>query len=457
MTSKELKNKPLVFGAYMVDSINRHEPDINDIFCLISGTSSKLKKEEFLKEHMNPTIEQILQDTYGGRKYFVKQYEVLGTGDLTIDNDYRVFHDLLDCLASRTITGNAAKEAVGLCIEKYRHCDQIWLARILDGNLKIGAGQTFSEDSGTVDKYPCALANVLEKTKNVDVLDGSWLASRKLDGCRCHAHVDLDAGTVDFKSRQGKTFTTLDNLKRPVLDFLRSSPELGLTGKWVLDGEVCIMHGDEEDFQGLMSVIRRKDYTIENPRYKVFDLLTEDEFWGRKESPNFSNRYDMLVHLFAYFNNPAIDVIKQERIDSTEVLDRWQEYRRQNGWEGIMVRRDVPYEGKRTNNLLKIKPFQDAEYVVTGIIEGDLTYNTYTGSETVHGVSALTIEHKGNVVKVGSGMTKEQRLAWVADPGLIVGKTITVQYFEETRDSKTGEYSLRFPVLKHVYESERDV
>lgn len=456
MDAKTLKNKPLVFGAYMVDSVARHEPDINDVFCLISGTSSKLKKEEFLKEHMNPTIEQILQDTYGGRKYFVKQYEVLSSGDLTIDTNYGAFHELLNELAERKVTGNAAKLAVGLCIEQFRPCDQIWLARILDGNLKIGAGQTFSEDSGTVDKYPCSLANVLEKTKNVDVLDGTYFASRKLDGCRCHAHVDMDARTVDFVSRQGKKFTTLDNLKQPVLDFL-TNEELGLTGKWVLDGEVCIMNGDEEDFQGLMSVIRRKDFTIETPRYKVFDLITEDEFWGRKESPIFSARYDMLKFLFAGFNNPAIDVIMQERITSAEDLDRWQEYRRLNGWEGIMVRKDVPYEGKRTNNLLKIKPFCDSEYIVTGIIEGDLTYNTPTGSETVHGISALTIEHKGNVVKVGSGMTKEQRLAWVTDPGLIIGKTITVQYFEETQDKKTGEYSLRFPVLKHVYENGRDV
>lgn len=456
MDAKALKNKALVFGAHMVDSVHRSEPDINDIFCLVSSTSSKLKKEEFLKEHMNPTIERILQDTYGGRKYFVKQYEVLGYGPMTLDANYDVFHKLLNFLAERKLTGNSAKQAVSDCIEKFRQCDQIWLARILDGNLKIGAGQTFSEDSGTVDKYPCALANTLEKAKNVDVLDGSWLASRKLDGCRCHAHIDLDAGTVRFISRQGKEFTTLDNLKEPVLNFMKDE-ELGLTGRWVLDGEVCIMHGDEEDFQGLMSVIRRKDYTIEHPRYKVFDLLTEDEFYGRKESPNFSNRYDVLVHLFAGFNNPAIDVIMQERITSAEVLDKWQEYRRLNGWEGIMVRKDVPYEGKRTNNLLKIKPFQDAEYVVTGIIEGDLTYNTPAGSETVHGVSALTIEHKGNVVKVGSGMTKEQRTTWVNDPNSIIGKTITVQYFEETQDKKTGEYSLRFPVLKYIYEGERDV
>ena len=33
-----------------------------------------------------------------------------------------------------------------------------------------------------------------------------------------------------------------------------------------------------------------------------------------------------------------------------------------------------------------------------------------------------------------------------------IGKTRSIEYFEESKDSKTGEYSLRFPVLKYVYE-----
>jgi len=37
----------------------------------------------------------------------------------------------------------------------------------------------------------------------------------------------------------------------------------------------------------------------------------------------------------------------------------------------------------------------------------------------------------------------------------IVGKTITVQYFEETANDKGG-ISLRFPTVKHIYENERD-
>ena len=39
--------------------------------------------------------------------------------------------------------------------------------------------------------------------------------------------------------------------------------------------------------------------------------------------------------------------------------------------------------------------------------------------------------------------------------GSIVGKTITVQYFEETKNQEGG-ISLRFPTVKHIYETKRD-
>ena len=63
------------------------------------------------------------------------------------------------------------------------------------------------------------------------------------------------------------------------------------------------------------------------------------------------------------------------------------------------------------------------------------------------------IEHKGHKVAVGSGFSQEQRLKYTQEP--IVGKTITVQYFEETKNDKGG-ISLRFPTVKHIYENERD-
>ena len=61
-------------------------------------------------------------------------------------------------------------------------------------------------------------------------------------------------------------------------------------------------------------------------------------------------------------------------------------------------------------------------------------------------------KHKGNTVSVGSGFSIEDRNHYYNNPNDIVGKEITVQYFEESTD-KTGKHSLRFPVCKTVYEA----
>ena len=45
----------------------------------------------------------------------------------------------------------------------------------------------------------------------------------------------------------------------------------------------------------------------------------------------------------------------------------------------------------------------------------------------------------------------DDRVKYYSNPSLIVGKEITVQYFELSKD-KDGIESLRFPVVKHVFE-----
>ena len=65
------------------------------------------------------------------------------------------------------------------------------------------------------------------------------------------------------------------------------------------------------------------------------------------------------------------------------------------------------------------------------------------------------ITHKGHEVAVGSGWSQKQRIRYEANPNELIGKTITVQYFEETKNQEGG-ISLRFPTVKHVYENGRE-
>ena len=426
---------------------------IREILETIKNTAGTLDKKQILKDNMNDTLQMIFEDTYSDRKYHVKKYEIPTDveGKLSIDTHYYAFRRMLDMLANREVTGNSAIRMVGHTISLFVQEDQWILNGIMEKNLKVGISKdNFNDAVGNViDKFEVALAYNLEKVKGVDVLDGTYFASRKCDGARCIAIVDKYENTVTFKSRQGKEFKTLDNLKQPLLDAFK------LPGKYIIDGEMCIVdkNGDEH-FNWIMREITRKDHTIKNPHYKMFDILSYEQFMGLDESNNFEDRYYILKDIFT--DCEWYSVLEQERITSQEDFDRWTQKVSDGGWEGFMLRKDVPYESGRTKDLLKVKKFQDAEYIVKDVVTGTATYNE-GGSKEFDVVSALVIEHKGNRVEVGSGLSKEQRISWYNNPYEIIGKTITVQYFEETVNKNNDMISLRFPVLKYVYEDGREV
>ena len=147
----------------------------------------------------------------------------------------------------------------------------------------------------------------------------------------------------------------------------------------------------------------------------------------------------------------------QQRKVTEETFASLQEDVEKYGWEGLILRHDVSYEGKRTKNLLKVKKFFDAEYKVIGIENDTMTFSEKgKGQITYETMKSVLIKHKGQTVNVGSGWSREQRDLYYKSPEKIIGKTITVQYFEETTN-KQGTISLRFPTVKFVYENGRSV
>ena len=149
-------------------------------------------------------------------------------------------------------------------------------------------------------------------------------------------------------------------------------------------------------------------------------------------------------------------MLEQWKVESEDHFQELVELATKNNWEGLMLRKDCGYKVKRTNDLLKVKKFFDEEYVVKGV-ENAIHRIIIGGIEAeVEMLSNVIIEHKGCDVGVGSGFSQEERKLYFKNPELIIGKTITVQYFEETIN-QDGCHSLRFPVVKHIYENGRNV
>lgn len=455
---------------------------VNEVFELIKNTPGALDKKSILKNHMNDIIANIFEDAYSDRKYHVKKYEIRTDiiGKLSIDTHYYVFRRMLDVLTNREVTGKKAIDLVETTISLFVKEDQWILSGVLNKNLKIGISKDNYNSifNNQIDNFEVALAYNLEKVKGVDVLDGNWFASRKCDGVRCVAfcnwNLENKEYNITFKSRQGKEFKTLDIIKPVISKALIDMQEENTDGydcfeNFVIDGEMCILdeNGDEH-FNKIMKEITRKDHTIKNPHYKMFDILcpgiapsNEWRMLGYDDNDDceglpFEDRYGLLKDLESYISEKQYaSVLNQELITSQEDFDRWSKYVSDYGWEGFMLRKNEVYKSGRIKGLLKIKKFCDNEYVVEDIITGKATYNK-GGAKEYDVCSAVVINHKGNKVEVGSGISFEQRIKWFNNPEEIIGKTITVQYFEETTNKNNDLISLRFPVLKHVYENGRD-
>lgn len=435
----------------------------------LRSTNSRILKEEILDKWYKNELElrkkypectdlnKLFHYVYDyDKQYYVTSANILKkdlTNNIFVGKHYVFIWDLLDDLSNRAITGHNAIIAVQQFLKDYNEPQKQLILNIIDKDLKCGLSEvTINKICGDIIKtYDCCLANKFDPKHHI--LTSDWVIERKLDGLR--VQVINKNGKIKAYSRQGKEFTTLGKL----IDELQGH----LPNNTVLDGEICIVDNNgKESFQDILKLARRKDYTIENPLLLAFDYLTLEAFESKKGTIRYTERMEMLKEWYNLqkWNTPNkvakhLSIINYE-FYSPKVLEEWCKRVKEWKWEGLMFRKDVGYEGKRTNNLLKFKQWQDAEYKVLAVEEGDAQDLVDGKMIKIKCVGNLVIEHKGNKVGVGTGLTLEQRKRWYKHPEEIIGKTITVKYFEEMQD-QFGNWSLRFPVLKAIYENERDI
>ena len=428
----------------MINEVNAFLEEMN------KSTSSNDKVKTILTANKN--VRKVLYYTYNNfLQYYVTTKLLDKRQDLTQDyTRFESIFQLLESLNQRLITGHRSiKEINGYIYCNPEIKDLLYL--ILDRNLKIRASVKLINKAlpGLIPTFNVALANKYdEKTKKkVSFEKDVWYVSRKLDGVRCLIIVD-DKGKAKSFARSGKQFHTLSLVEKEI-------EELGVKNV-VYDGEMCIVDEEgNEDFQSIMKEIGRKDYTIQNGLFQIFDFIPYRMFSkGYGETGLFTQRMFALQNVMLGKTHNLIDYLEQVPVSSFEELNDLTIVASKKGWEGLMIRKNEVYKGKRSNDILKVKTFYDAEYEVIDTFTGPLRYINEGIEVEEEMLSGVAIKHKGNIVRVGSGFTIDQRKNLFNNPQDILGKVITVQYFEESKN-QDGEYSLRFPVIKAIHGNER--
>lgn len=118
------------------------------------------------------------------------------------------------------------------------------------------------------------------------------------------------------------------------------------------------------------------------------------------------------------------------------------------GWEGLVIRlAEAKYgPGKRTNDMIKIKKYFDAEYQIIGITPGNLE-----GREIEDMCFLMTTENgqQFNAKPVGSREVKQQ---YWDNQSNIIGKMATLKYFEMS--GKEGSEIPQQPILLSIRDYE---
>lgn len=224
-------------------------------------------------------------------------------------------------------------------------------------------------------------------------LSGYWV-SEKLDGVR--AYWD---GTR-LVSRNGNIF-------HAPRWFTEGFPERPL------DGELWMGRGT---FAALSGAVRRQtpdDNEWRKIRYMVFDLPDSDAL--------FDQRLALLRRQLGGNSSPYLALVEQFRVSGrSELMTRLEQLVAQ-GAEGLMLHKGSSrYRSARSDDLLKLKPYQDAEATVVAHIPGRGKYTGALGSLVVETPEGLRF-------RIGTGFSDAER----RNPPAL-GAIVTYKYFGKT-------------------------
>jgi len=391
----------------------------------IESVGSSLAKEALLKTLGNDTIPFLVwaldpMITFG---VTVDEASLLklhrGNTSTTSEKFWLTFDGLCKQLSSRLRTGHAAVDSIREVMKMAPDDEHIvWACRILNKDLRSGFSLTTLNKAhpGSIEPFACSLAKPYDPEKHE--IRGPWCVQPKLDGLRM-----VVVNGVAY-TRNGRTIDTAGHILQ----------EFAMYPDFVFDGEIMGKTNFDQD----SGKIRKKgEGANKSLMYNVFDCIPVQD-WHSRKTESYRKRYDRLELLMADVKPVNSELVKSEffaKTPTTEQLFAARDKFIKLGYEGAMLKDlNAPYYFKRSDSILKLKEFLDADGIIVEAFEGKGRLKGTLGG--------FGVTFDGVVTRVGSGFSDEQRQELWKKKDQMLGKMLEAKY-----QNKTVDGALRFPVF----------
>lgn len=259
----------------------------------------------------------------------------------------------------------------------------------------------------------------------------------KFDGVR--SNTSLSTGQL---SREGRPQLSAPHLFEAIKPLLGEEPD---QCNVVIDGEIY-NHDLKHDFDRIISLARKTKPTPEDLaesanvlQYHIYDI-----FFKTNPHMLFFDRFEILKDTLSQVSfEPKLVICPTYIVNNEAELDAKYEEFLEMGYEGMIVRNNVAYEQKRTDNLLKRKEFQDAEFEILDILEG-------VGNRSgMAGTILLKLNENGATFNSTAMGGEDYYRELLTNKDKYIGKLATVKFQNYTPGGVP-----RFPTIKAIRDYE---
>ena len=396
-----------------------------------SGTNDKII---LLRRNCNnELLRKVLRYTYDtDLKYGVqKKSIVMRTGE----SKWSSLFEMLNELAESNINDNL-KRNVGRFINNLETEDEKELVtKILLKNLDVGLNVK-NINKGM--KGLIVSHDIMKGSSWDGTLNGEVAVSLKLDGIRCSWLIK--DGKAIAKTRQNKIIQGMNELTKAIEEVF-GEQDLFVDGELLAINEEGL--SSEDLFKKTSAIVNskglKKDLT-----FVAFDIVSLEDYNNKSNSTPFLERREQL-ECYVGLKNELVKLAPMYFI--TDSIDRIYEKLDEvvkDNCEGLMLNKiNGFYEFKRTKQLLKVKKFNEGDVLVTDILEGEGRLEGTLGKIEVQ------FKYKGDIYtnNIGSGFSDEEREYYWEHKDELIGKIVTIKYFEITKNEQGG-FGFRFPTWK---------